>query len=164
MREGVDCVLRYGALPDSDLIARTVTMLERITVAAPAHLERHGHPDSLADLAAHRAVCLRSLTTGALTPLEFLLEEKLVRVDVPAPFSITGTESFRDAVLLGLGLAQMPVFHVERDLAEGRLVRVLADMPLPSQPVSILYPRNRQLSPRVRLFIEWATQRFRKPA
>jgi len=163
IREGVDCVLRYGALPDSDLIARTVTVLERITVAAPAYLERYGRPQSLADLPAHRAVCLRELTTGALTPLEFLQEGQLVRVEVPAPFSITGTESFRDATLLGLGLAQMPVFHVERDLAEGRLVRVLADAPLPSQPVSILYPRNRQLSPRVRLFIDWATQRFRAP-
>ncbi len=42
VREGVDCVLRYGALPDSDLVARTVTTLERITCAAPAYLERHG--------------------------------------------------------------------------------------------------------------------------
>jgi len=161
IREGVDCVLRYGALPDSDLIARTVTMLERITVAAPSYLERYGRPESTADLPGHRAVCLRSLTTGALTPLEFLQEEKLVRAEVPAPFSITGTESYREATLLGLGIAQLPVFHVERDLAEGRLVRILTDATVPSQPVSILYPRNRQLSPRVRLFIDWATQRFR---
>ncbi len=161
IREGVDCVLRYGALPDSDLIARALTMLERITVAAPAYLERHGYPESLADLAAHRAVCLRSITTGVLTPFEFIREGAVERVQMASPFSITGTESFRDAALLGLGLAQMPVFHIERDLAEGRLVRVLPDKPLPSQPVSILYPRNRQLSPRVRLFIEWSMQRFR---
>src|SRR4029453_5917154 len=44
VREGVDCVLRYGALPDSDLVARTVTTLERITCAAPAFLERYGTP------------------------------------------------------------------------------------------------------------------------
>jgi DNA-binding transcriptional LysR family regulator len=87
-----------------------------------------------------------------------------VHVDLPVPFSITGTESFRDAALLGLGLAQLPMFHVEQDLKEGRLVRVLADRPLPSQPVSILYPRSRQLSPRVRLFMEWATHRFRRTA
>jgi DNA-binding transcriptional LysR family regulator len=161
IREGVDCVLRYGALPDSDLIARALTMLERITVAAPAYLERHGHPKSLADLAAHRAVCLRSITTGVLAPFEFIREGAVERVQMASPFSITGTESFRDAALLGLGLAQMPVFHIERDLAEGRLIRVLPDKPLPSQPVSILYPRNRQLSPRVRLFIDWAMQRFR---
>lgn len=164
VREGVDCVLRYGALPDSDLIARTVMMLERVTVAAPSYLERYGCPQTLGDLAEHRAVCLRSLTTGALTPLEFLQDGQIRHIDLPVPFSITGTESFRDATLLGLGLAQMPMFHVRQDLAEGRLVRVLAEMPLPSQPISILYPRSRQLSPRVRLFMEWATQRFRRTA
>jgi len=164
VREGVDCVLRYGALPDSDLVARTVTMLDRITVAAPAYLARHGTPEAPADLARHRAVSLRSITTGALTPFEFARADGVERIEVASPFSVTGTESYRDAVLLGLGLAQMPVFHIERDLAEGRLVRVLTEHPLPSAPISILYPRSRQLSPRVRLFIDWAVQRFTTPA
>lgn len=164
VREGVDCVLRYGALPDSDLVARTVTMLDRITVAAPAYLARHGTPETPADLVRHQAVSLRSITTGALTPFEFARPHGAERIEVASPFSVTGTESYRDAVLLGLGLAQMPVFHIERDLAEGRLVRVLAEHPLPSAPISILYPRSRQLSPRVRLFIDWAVQRFTTPA
>lgn len=160
VREGVDCVLRYGALPNSDLVARTVTTLGRITCAAPAYLERHGTPETPEDLARHRAVGIRSITTGALTPFEFEQAGGTTRIGVPAPFSVTGTESFRDGVLLGLGLAQMPLFHIERDLAEGRLVRVLAAYPVPSAPVSLLYPRNRQLSPRVRLFIDWVARRF----
>ena len=160
VREGVDCVLRYGTLPDSDLVARQVTMLERITVAAPAYLERHGYPETPADLANHRAVGIRLVSSGALTPIQFLEGGVPVRVDVPAPLSVTGTESFRDAILLGLGIAQMPVFHIADDLAAGRLVRILKDYPVPPAPVSILYPRSRQLSPRVRLFIDWAVERF----
>ncbi|MFC3078706.1 LysR substrate-binding domain-containing protein [Phenylobacterium terrae] len=160
VREGVDCVLRYGALPDSDLVARTVTTLDRITCAAPGYLDRFGRPQAPEDLAGHRAVGLRSLTTGALRAFEFVRPEEVTRLDVPAPFSVTGTESFLDGVRLGLGLAQMPLFHVQRDLAEGRLERVLADFPVPAAPVSVLYPRNRQLSPRVRVFIDWAVQQF----
>lgn len=160
VQEGVDCVLRYGALPDSDLVARQVTMLERITVAAPAYLERAGDPRSLEDLSRHQGVCLRSITTGALRAFEFVESDGTREVQVDSPLSVTGTESFRDAVLLGLGLAQMPLFHVERDLAENRMVRVLADHPVPPAPVSILYPRNRQLSPRVRLFIDWVVRQF----
>jgi DNA-binding transcriptional LysR family regulator len=160
VREGVDCVLRYGALPASDLIARNVTMLERITCAAPAYLERYGCPQNLDDLANHRAVSLRSLTTGALAPFEFVQPDRIKRIDMPSPFSVTGTESFLDGVRLGLGLAQMPVFHIERDMAEGRLVRVLAKYAVPPGPVSVLYPRNRQLSPRVRVFIDWVVQQF----
>lgn len=164
VREGVDCVLRYGALPDSDLVARSVAMLPRITCAAPAYLERYGTPATIADLAQHRMVGLRAITTGAVTPFEFLTPSGLMRVEVAAPFSVTGTETFHDGVVLGLGLAQMPVFHIERDLAAGRLVRVLPDDPLPPGPVSVLYPRSRQLSPRVRLFIDWIVQRFSSTA
>jgi DNA-binding transcriptional LysR family regulator len=158
--EGVDCVLRYGALPDSDLVARSVTMLPRITCAAPAYLEKHGVPQSPADLVHHRAVCLRSITTGMLTPFEFLAGGGVMRMEVATPFSVTGTESFRDAVRLGLGLAQMPVFHIEQDLAEGRLVRVLVDHALPPGLVSVLYPSHRHQSARVRLFINWIVQQF----
>jgi DNA-binding transcriptional LysR family regulator len=166
VREGVDCVLRFGILPDSDLVARQVTLLERITVAAPAYLARFGRPQTPDDLAGHRQVGLRSITTGVLRVFEFASADgEVVRLnDIAAPYSVTGTESYRDGVLLGLGLAQMPVFHVADDLAEGRLERVLADYPVPAMPVSVLYPRNRQLSPRVRLFIDWAVRQFASDA
>lgn len=160
IQEGVDCVLRFGDLPDSDLVARRVTMLNRITVASPLYLEKFGRPRSPADLAGHHAVGLRSITTGALRTFQFVEGAGERHVAMASPLSVTGTESFREAVILGLGLAQMPVFHIEHDLAEGRIAQVLADYPVPSAPVSILYPRNRQLSPRVRLFIDWTVQQF----
>ena len=160
VREGVDCVLRYGALPDSDMIARRVTMLERMTCAAPAYLGRHGTPATIADLPGHEAVGLRSITTGALTPFEFVRGDTIETLAIPTPFSVTGTESYLDGVLHGLGIAQFPHFHVAGHLARGTLVRILADQPVPAMPVSLLYPRNRQLSPRVRLFIDWIVQRF----
>jgi DNA-binding transcriptional LysR family regulator len=164
VREGVDCVLRYGALPDSDLVARHVATLERVSCAAPSYLDRFGRPATPDDLQGHRMVGLRSITTGTIRPLEFLVNGELQRVNVPAPLSVTGTESFLDGVLHGLGLAQLPLFHVARDLAEGRLERVLAGTPPPSGPVSVLYPRNRQLSPRVRVFIDWVVQCFAEAA
>jgi len=158
VREGVDCVLRYGALPDSDLVARTVIALERITCAAPAYIERYGSPATPGDLAQHRAVGLRSLTSGALAPFEFVDTQGLMRIDVPAPFSVTGTESYLDGVRLGLGLAQMPVFHVERDLAEGRLRRILPEHKVPGAPVSVLYPPQRHLPVKLRAFIDFLVQ------
>jgi DNA-binding transcriptional LysR family regulator len=164
VQEGVDCVLRYGALPDSDLAARRVTMLNYITVGAPQYLEKFGRPETLSDLANHRAVGLRSITTGALRPFRFVDGAGERSIDVDGPLSVTGTESFRDAVLLGLGLAQMPIFRIARDLEEGTLVQVLAEYPVPSAPVSVLYARNRHLSPRVRKFIDWTVQQFANAA
>jgi DNA-binding transcriptional LysR family regulator len=160
VREGIDCVLRFGNLPDSDLVARRVVTLTRITCAAPAYFERFGTPTSIESLAGHRMIGLRSLTTGNLRPLEFVVERNLRHVTLPATMSVTGTESYLATARLGLGLVQIPQFHGVGDFERGTLVPVLTQYPPPSVPVSLLYPRNRQLSPRVRAFIDWAAQEF----
>jgi DNA-binding transcriptional LysR family regulator len=160
VQEGVDCVLRYGDLPDSDLVARRVGTLERLTCAAPAYLERFGVPEKIEDLKSHRVVGLRSLTSGHLANLDFRVGSTLKSIAVPATFSVTGPESYQLGLRLGLGLAQVPWFHVEEEIARGRLVELLADTPPPTAQVSLLYPRNRQLSPRVRVFLDWAAKEF----
>lgn len=160
VQEGVDCVLRYGKLPDSELVARQVAMLDRLTCATPAYLERFGTPTSLASLDGHRMVGIRSVTTGNVTPLEFNVHGEMQAVSIPAVLTVTGTESYLAGIKLGLGLAQVPRFHIERELASGELVQIMADMPPPSAPVSLLYQRSRQLSPRVRAFLDWAAREF----
>ena len=160
VREGVDCVLRFGALPDSDMVARRIGLLQRMTCAAPEYVARFGMPADIAALSGHRMVGLRRLSTGVLEPLQFAVGEGTERIFLPAPMSVTGPESYIVSARLGLGLVQMPNFHAMDDLARGTLVRVLPDFPPPSVPVSLLYPPNRQLSPRVRLFMDWAAREF----
>jgi DNA-binding transcriptional LysR family regulator len=160
VREGVDCVLRFGNLPDSDLVARRVVTLTRLTCAAPSYLERFGTPTSIESLAGHRMIGLRSLTTGNLRPLEFVIEKNLRHVTLPATMSVTGTESYLATARLGLGLVQIPRFHAVTDFERGTLVPLLTEFPPPSVPVSLLYPKNRQLSPRVRVFLDWAAREF----
>ena len=57
--------------------------------------------------------------------------------------------------LRGGGLIQLPRFHVEEELRDGRLVEVLPEWPGTGMPVSAMYPHHRQLSPRVRVFVDW---------
>jgi DNA-binding transcriptional LysR family regulator len=160
IREGVDCVLRFGHLPDSDMIARQVVVLERLTCAAPDYFERYGMPVDPGALDGHRMIGLRSLTTGRLRPMEFMIGDSLREIALPVIMSVTGPESYLATARLGLGLVQVPRFHAEADLARGTLVHVLPDCPPPPVPVSLLYPRNRQLSPRVRVFIDWLMRAF----
>ncbi|HWU97739.1 MAG TPA: LysR substrate-binding domain-containing protein [Oxalicibacterium sp.] len=163
VQEGMDCALRYGKLPDSDLIARQVAILERVTCATPEYFKRFGMPKDLDDLRkqeGHRVVGIRSITTGNVTPLEFTGGGVMESVLLPSLFSVTGPESYLAGIRLGLGLAQVPKFHIENELKHGTLITVLKDRPPPSAPVSLVYPRNRQLSPRVRVFLDWATQEF----
>lgn len=160
VQEGMDCALRYGKLPDSDLIARQVAILDRVTCATPEYFERFGMPTDIGALGGHRVVGIRSITTGNVMPLEFTGSPALESVLLPSIFSVTGPESYLAGIRLGLGLAQVPRFHIENDLKQGTLIAVLKDRPPPSAPVSLVYPRNRQLSPRVRVFLDWATQEF----
>jgi DNA-binding transcriptional LysR family regulator len=162
IREGIDCVLRVGDLQDSDMVARRVAMLEEVTCAAPSYVERLGMPLSIDALDGHRMVGFRSSATGGLLPLEFMVGGALQYVTLPSPVAVNGAESFVAAARLGLGLIQVPRYHVEHDLAKGTLVAVLRDCPPSPTPVSLLYPRNRQLSPRVRVFIDWVAGQFPK--
>jgi DNA-binding transcriptional LysR family regulator len=160
IREGVDVVLRFGQLPDSDMIAREVVVLQRLTCAAPDYFARHGTPTTLDALDGHRMIGLRSLTTGRVRPMEFMVGDGVQDIMLPTTISVTGTESFLATTRLGLGLAQIPYFHAAQDLAQGTLVQVLSEWPPRPVPVSLLYPRNRQLSPRVRVFLDWAMRLF----
>jgi DNA-binding transcriptional LysR family regulator len=160
VQEGVDCVLRYGNLPDSDMVARKVAQLDRLTCASAEYIAQFGIPQDLESLADHRTVGIRSLSTGAVLPLEFTAGSTTRAVMMRSCISVTGPESFLAATRLGLGLAQLPRFHVEDDLKSGRLVALLEDWPPPSAPVSLLYAQSRQVSPRVRVFLDWAAREF----
>jgi DNA-binding transcriptional LysR family regulator len=160
VQEGFDCVLRFGQLPDSGLVARKLGMLQRMTCAAPAYLERFGTPAGIDALDGHRIVGIRSLTTGAVRPLDFTVDGELQQRELPAVFSVTGPESYLAGLRLGLGIAQVPYFHVQDDLKTGALVELLRDFPPREIPVSLLYPQSRQLSLRLRVFLDWAAREF----
>src|SRR6185436_19591822 len=96
-------------------------------------------------------------------PLELTIDGKPREVAVAADVTVNSAENTVAMGLLGLGLIQVPRYRVEDCLADGRLVEVLPDHPPTPTPVSLLYPRSRQLAPRVRVFIEWVARRFADP-
>lgn len=155
VREGIDCVLRVGEPQDSDMIGRRMTMLDEVTCASPDYIARHGRPKSFGGLEGHRMVGFRSSITGVPIPLEFQVGDKVEHVALPVTVAVNAAESFVAAARLGLGLIQVPRYHVERDLHAGTLVELLESCRPTPTPVFLLYPRNRQLSPRVRVFIDW---------
>jgi DNA-binding transcriptional LysR family regulator len=84
----------------------------------------------------------------------------LRQVTLPVAISVDGAETLIAAGRLGLGLIRAPRYHLESDLKSGTLVPVLAAFPPSPTPVSLLYPRSGQLSPRVRVFIDWLVRAF----
>jgi DNA-binding transcriptional LysR family regulator len=160
VREGIDCVLRVGDLHDSAMIGRRVALLDEVTCASPAYVARHGNARNVDDLAGHVAIGFVSSASGMALPLEFIVNGNPRKVTLPSTVTVTSAETYVAAARLGLGLIQVPRYHVQADLAAKTLVEILPDFPPSPTPVSLLYPHSRQLSPRVRVFIDWVTQEF----
>lgn len=161
IREGVDCVLRVGTVRDGDFVARQVGLLPEATFASPSYIARFGMPERCDELGGHRMVGYRSSATGNILPLEFQVEGAVKTVMLPMSLAVDGAETYREAARLGLGLIQAPRYAWSDDFREGSLVPVLeATPPLPT-PVSLLFPRNRLMSRRVRAFLDWLTAEFR---
>jgi DNA-binding transcriptional LysR family regulator len=163
VREGIDCVLRVGNLQDSSMVAQQIASLEQVTCASPAYLERRGRPHSLEDLAGHEAVNFVSSATGRNYPLEFTVGGELRQLNLMGPVTVTGADMYAACAIAGLGLVQAPRYRIEEQLRTGELEILLPELSPPALPVSVLYPQSRQMSPRVRVFVDWLKAVFARP-
>lgn len=163
IREGVDCVLRIGELRDSSLVARRLTVLPQVCCASAGYVAEHGLPDTLADLDRHQAVDYLSASTGKSVPFEFTVGGKVETRSLAHTVAVNNGDAYVAACEAGFGLIQVPVYHVTRQLAAGTLVELLPDFRPPPLPLTVLYPQNRHLSPRVRVFVDWLAELFQGP-
>ncbi len=161
LREGVDCVIRAGEPDESGMIMRRLAALPEIICAAPAYLARHGVPQTPDDLEGHEMVGFVSSRTGGVLPLEVRSAGRSREITLPARLTANDAETVHHLARLGYGLVQAPRYRFREDLARGRMVEILPDFAPEPMPLVALYPQNRQLSPRVRVFLDWAAGVFR---
>lgn len=163
IREGVDCVLRGGLALDESLVARPLAMMDQLTLASPVYLARRGVPASLEDLANHQMVEYVSSVTGKRFGLEFEIDGQLRTVNLSKSLAVNSSDGYFAACEAGFGLIQAPAYHAMRQLAEGTLVQVLPSLAVPTMALSALYPPHRQLSQRVRVFVDWLVELCARP-
>ncbi|MET4385040.1 DNA-binding transcriptional LysR family regulator [Bradyrhizobium sp. F1.4.3] len=160
VREGVDCVIRAGQPDDSGMIQRRLGMVAEVTVASPTYLATHGTPATPDALEGHQMVGFISSRTGDVLPLEFSAGGALREIVLPSRIRVNNSDTMADLARLGFGLVQAPRYRFEEDLASGALVEVLPDHPPSPTPLSALYPQNRQLTLRLRVFLDWIGRIF----
>ena len=157
--ENVDCVVRGGKLTDQSLIARRIGSLHFLTCAAPSYLQRYGEPRHPRDLeGAHYIVSYFKARTGRSLPLSFIQGEERIEISGHAVVSVNDGNAYVAAGLAGLGVMQAPVFMVEPHFASGRLRQVLAGWRSEALPLHVVYPPNRHISNRVRVFVDWVAE------
>ena len=163
IREGVDCVLRGGLALDESLVARPLAMMDQLTLASPGYLERFGAPETLEELAGHQMVEYVSSASGKRFGLEFRVGSELREVNLPKQVAVNSSDGYFCACEAGFGLIQAPHYHAMRQLAAGSLVEVLPRLAVPKMALTALYPPHRQLSQRVRVFVDWLVELCAQP-
>jgi DNA-binding transcriptional LysR family regulator len=100
-----------------------------------------------------------SRTTAKRFPFEFMVGGELQEVAIEGSLSVFGAKIYAASAIAGLGIIQCPHYRMETQIAQGLVKEILTDTP-PPMPVSVLYPHNRHLSPRVRVFVDWLGEVF----
>lgn len=154
IEEGFDVAIRMGVLKESTLVARRLCDRREYVVGSPDYFARKSQPHTLAELQQHN--CL----IGSRE--HWLFQDKGQRRElvVAGNWQANAGPAILDAALKGIGLAQLPDYYVNEYLANGQLQSVLDHYQLPDTGVWAVYPQQRYLAAKVRLFIDFLVERF----
>ena len=158
IEEGFDVAIRVAVLPDSTSIARRLAPSRRVACATPAYFKQYGLPQTPDDLRQYN--CFTFAHAASQSRWRFQGPRGEYTVPVSGNFQANHGEVVREAALSSLGVALSPTFIVGQDLSRGTLQAVFADITVSKSSVYAIYPHNRHLSPKVRVFIDFFAERF----
>ena len=158
-----DAGVRSGEQVAKDMIAvRIGPDIRMAVVGAPSYFKRKPPPNTPQDLIGHNCINLRLPSHGGVYAWEFEKGGRELRVRVEGQFTFNATAQMLNAALAGAGLAYVPESMVQRDLAKGRLRRVLEEWCLPYSGYHLFYPSRRQSSAAFTLIVD--ALRYRRAA
>ncbi|MDF2862073.1 MAG: LysR family transcriptional regulator [Achromobacter mucicolens] len=154
--DNVDCVIRGGPLDDSSLVARQIGKADLITCATPGYLKQFGtpaYPDELKN--GHKLVSYLSPQNGRAFPFRFERDGVKTEIKVEHRVGVNESNAHLAAALAGLGIVQTFTYAVGPALKRGALVEILKPWRPQPYPFHVVYPHNRHVTHRLRVFIDW---------
>ncbi|MGI9401920.1 MAG: LysR substrate-binding domain-containing protein, partial [Rhizobiaceae bacterium] len=156
--EGFDVVIRSGQLKDADFIARSLMRTRQLTVASPAYLKKHGTPQSPDELVNHILIDFQH--SGIANIWTFRdVNGKPLPVAVKPNLRCNSASMEAALASSGFGITRLPQLACEAELADGSLVPILEDFEIPPLPLNIIYPSRKFLAPKVRVFVDFLTEK-----
>ncbi len=159
--ENIDCVVRGGELTDQSLVARRIGDVYLVMCATPDYLKRHGTPTHPRDLEENHTIVRYTMPrTGQLKPIELSKDGETHEVQGKHLISLNDSNAYVAAGLAGLGVMQALTFLVQDHISSGALDPILMDWCSGPRPVYVVYPPNRHLSNKLRVFVDWIAELF----
>ncbi len=160
--EGFDCAVRVGDFPDSSLVSLRLADNRRLCVATPDYLRRHGTPRHPSDLV--RFDCLTLSSEASQTRgWAFRVDGEVIYLRPAGPLDCSDGQVLHDWCLQGRGIAWRSTWEVQADIAQGRLVEVLAAYAAPPNGIYAVLPQRKHLPLRVRLWVDHLRHHFAQP-
>jgi len=159
IEEGYDAAIRIRTeLPDSTLIARRLCSFPRYVCAAPKYIKKYGEPKRPEDLKDHNCI----VYTQSPAPFDWGFKTPQGRrsVRVSGTFQSNHGVLLMEPLLAGRGIAMLPIFTLDEHLKKGHVKRLLTDYPTDPVTLHVVYPQNRHLSPKVRVFVDLMAEHF----
>lgn len=159
--EGVDVAIRIASLGESSLVGVKLADNQRVLVAAPAYLKRHGRPARPADLAHHN--CLAISSEGSQRGWTFLEGGKPVTLKVGGNMVCNDGAVLHAWALAGKGLAWRSMWEVGGQIASGELCTVLDEFAAPGSDIHAVFAQRRHLPLRIRAFVDFLRRNYARP-
>ena len=160
VEERLDVAVRIGALAESSAVATRVGAVRRIVVASRDYAERHGTPQTPADLEAHALVAFSGI--GGVEHWSFRNEVGEGNVSIKPRLVVTTADAALDAVRAGFGITRVLSYQAADDISRGSLLRLLSAYDGEELPIHLLYPGGRHPPPKLRAFVDFARPRLRR--
>jgi DNA-binding transcriptional LysR family regulator len=157
VEEGYDLAVRIGKLEDSTMVARALFPYAMVICASPEYLARRGTPRTPDELAQHECLDFMHWTHAIRWRLRGGQGASSVP---PSRFRANNGQALRMAALHGFGIVMQAEVLLAQDLAAGRLVTILDDYVPQARPMHLVYPRDRQPTPKLTTFVDFMLERF----
>ena len=154
INEGYDLAIRLGHLPDSSMMAKRLSTRTLYVCAAPAYLDRYGSPYTLSELGSHN--CL----IGNSPYWRFMENNRQRTIKVKGNLQCMSGYTLTEAAKRGLGIVQLPGYYVDGAIRSGELITLLERYCEPEEGIWALYPHNRQLSPKIRILVDFLSMKL----
>lgn len=162
VEEGFDVAIRIGHLKDSSLVARKISMFEVAVCASPDYIAKAGMPNGPEDLVQHQCLGFTNWhSQGGWKLMRRQLGPKTAQVP---RFESNNGQALRTAAVKGLGIIMMPKELLRPDIEAGRLIELMKDHVPPPRPIHAVYPKERQLAPKLTSFVDFLVERLRPQA
>ncbi|OGT53583.1 MAG: hypothetical protein A3F17_00170 [Gammaproteobacteria bacterium RIFCSPHIGHO2_12_FULL_41_15] len=156
---GFDLAIQIKDLPDSSLAAKKLAVRSTQVCASPAYFKKFGYPQSPEDLKNHN--CLIYRTQGQTNDeWRFIINGQDKIIKVQGDFQVNSSLCLAKAAASSAGIAKLPGYMINDEIKEGRLETVLHEYCPRDIGIYMVYPQNRLIAPKVKVFIDFLTRRF----